>query len=201
MFWWFIIIPVTTAFSCWLVIRLFFSLLFHPARPISIAGFRVQGVLPQKQSAIAVGIGKYVAQNFFSAQMIDEKITDPRNFQKIMPVIEEHIDDFLRNKLKKQMPVVGMFIGDKTISSLKEVFVKELESLFPQVMKNFAANIQAELDIEKIVSEKINSVSLQEVEITLKENLSAEIRFLSMVAASIGLIIGALTALLLNFAL
>ena len=200
MFWWFIIIPITTAFGCWLVIRLFFSVLFHPAKPISVAGLRIQAALPQKQSAIATSIGKYVAQNFFSGQMIEEKITDPGNLEKIMPVVEEHIDDFLRNKLKKQMPIVGMFIGDKTISSLKEVFIKELENLFPQVMKNFASNMQEEFDIEKMISEKINAISLREVEIMLKKNLSAEIGLLSTLAVFIGLIIGTLTALLLNFA-
>src|SRR5512138_4044859 len=111
MAWWLLLIPISSALSCWLVIRLFLYLLFRR-------------VIPRKQSSIAASVGKAVADNFFSGEMIEQKITDPKNLQKIMPVVEEHIDDFLRNKLKKQMPVVGMFIGDKTINSLKEVFVR-----------------------------------------------------------------------------
>jgi uncharacterized membrane protein YheB (UPF0754 family) len=200
MSWSLILIPLASAFSCWLVIRLFFLLLFHPRKSISWLGLRIQGVLPHQQSKIASGIGKYVAQNFFSGQLIEEKITDPKNLQKIMPVVEEHIDDFLRNKLKKQMPIVGMFIGDKTITSLKSVFLKELENLFPVIMKNFASNLQSELDIEKLVSDKINAISLEEAEGIFKTTLSAEIRLLSILSATTGLLIGALTALILAFA-
>jgi len=199
MSWWLIIIPFTTAFSCWLVIRLFFLLLFHPMKPISVMNFRLQGILPRYKSMIATNVGKFVAQHFFSSQMIEEKITDPKNFKKIMPVVEEHIDDFLRNKLKKQMPIVGMFIGDKTINSLKSIFVAELENLFPEVMRNFASNIQEELNIEKLVSEKLNSIQLNDVETLLKKNLTAEISLLSILSAITGFLIGILTALVLVF--
>jgi uncharacterized membrane protein YheB (UPF0754 family) len=66
-------------------------------------------------------------------------------------------------------------------------------------MKNFASNLQAELDLEKLVADKINTISLDEAEAMFKRNLSAEIRRLSILAASTGLLIGALTALILVF--
>ena len=72
-----------------------------------------------------------------------------------MPLIEKHMDDFLRNKLKEKMPMISMFIGDKTINTLKEVFLKEIEDLFPQVMKQFAGNLKSELNIEQMVVTKI----------------------------------------------
>jgi hypothetical protein len=49
---------------------------------------------------------------------------------------------FLRIKLKDEMPMLSMFIGDKTITSLKKFFMQEIEILFPQVMKQFAANLE-----------------------------------------------------------
>jgi uncharacterized membrane protein YheB (UPF0754 family) len=186
MTWWLILIPVASAFSCWLTIKLFFFFLFHR-------------LLPQKQPIIANKIGKAVVENFFSDKMIEEKITDPKNLQKIMPVVEEHIDDFLRNKLKKQLPIVGMFIGDKTISSLKSVFMGELENLFPQVMKSFASNLKDDLNIEKLVVEKINAVSIASLKTAFYENLSGENRVLSISSASIGFLIGSMTAVIILF--
>jgi len=156
-------------------------------------------ILPHKQKQLSLLIGRSVAENFISAEMIEQKITDPKNLQKIMPVVEEHIDDFLRNKLKKQMPVIGMFIGDKTINSLKEVFIKELEHLFPQVMKNFASNMKEDLDIEQLVSEKINAISIPQLEKTVRSNLSTEIRYLSVSSAAVGLAIGIITAIIIYF--
>jgi uncharacterized membrane protein YheB (UPF0754 family) len=131
--------------------------------------------------------------------LIEQKITDPAILQKIMPAIEEHIDDFLRHKLKKQMPIVGIFIGDKTIGSLKKVFIDELETLFPKIMSNYASNLASSLDIQTLVSRKIESVSLNEVEIAFHDNFSRELRLAQILSVSIGLLIGFITALIIFF--
>lgn len=193
MAWQLFLIPIASAFSCWLVIKILFTILFRPHQPRSILGFQVQGILPKKQSAIAVRAGKIVADEFFSLKIIEEKISDPSILQKIMPLIEEHIDDFLRNKLKKEMPFVGMFVGDKTVSSLKKVFMTELETLLPNIMRSYASNLVADLNIEQLVSKKIAGASIQEIETSVKKNFSTELRLIELTSASIGLIIGLMT--------
>src|SRR6266540_872423 len=174
MAWWLFLIPLFSAFSSWIVIRLFFTILFHPYQPKSFLGIKIHGILPAKQSAIAVKTGKLVAEQFFSIHLIEEKITDPANLQKIMPAIEEHIDDFLRNKLKKQMPFIGVFIGNKTIDSLKKVFINELEILFPKIMSDYAANLANDLNIQTLVSQKIEAISINAIERALRQNFSKE---------------------------
>src|SRR5438477_813782 len=155
MSWSLFLIPLSCALSSWLVVKLISTIIFRPWKPRSIFGFKIQGILPAKQSAIATEAGKFVAEQFFSMKTIEEKVTDPANLQKIMPAIEEQIDDFLRNKLKKEMPFVGMFIGDKTINSLKKVFIKELEILFPNIMRSYASHLISDLNMEQIVTQKI----------------------------------------------
>ena len=81
-----------------------------------------------------------------------------------MPVIENHVDDFLRSKLKDKIPVLSMFIGEKTITSLKEVFMQEIETIFPEVMKQFAGNLKNELDLEEIVIKKVAGFSSDKLE-------------------------------------
>jgi uncharacterized membrane protein YheB (UPF0754 family) len=116
-----------------------------------------------------------------------------------MPLIEEHIDDFLRNKLKKEMPFIGMFVGDKTVSSLKKVFMTELETLFPNIMRSYASNLIAELNIEQLVSQKIAAASIPEIEAAVKKNLSRELRLIELISASIGLIIGLIVMLIIAY--
>ena len=173
--------------------------MFRPYKPTSILGFRVQGILPKEQSAIAAQAGKIVAEQFFSLKSLEEKISDPSVLQKIMPVIEEHIDDFLRNKLKKEMPFIGMFVGDKTIGSLKKVFITELETLFPDIMRSYASNLLAELNIEHMVAEKIAAVSVHEVETSFKKNFSKELWLIELTSACVGLIIGLLTMVVIAY--
>src|SRR6476646_1651503 len=96
-------------------------------------------IIPHNRQSLAEKAGKAASAAFPFADL-EQRILDPDSIKKIMPLVEEHVDDFLRNKLKEKMPVIGMFIGNKTIDSLKEVFLKEIEELFPQVLKQFAGN-------------------------------------------------------------
>ena len=199
MAWQLFLIPVTSAFSCWLVMRSFFTILFRPHQPRSMLGFQVQGILPKKQSSIAAKAGKIVAEQFFSLKTIEEKISDPSVLQKILPLIEEHIDDFLRNKLKKEMPFIGMFVGDKTVGSLKKVFMTELETLFPNIMRSYASNLITDLNIEQLVSQKIANASILEAETSFKKNFSKELRVTELISAAIGLIIGIIVMLVIAY--
>jgi uncharacterized membrane protein YheB (UPF0754 family) len=142
-------------------------------------------IIPRRQQALAEKIGKAVSAEF-SFTDLEKKISDPDNVKKIMPLVEEHIDDFLRNKLKEKMPMISMFIGNKTIDSLKEVFLKEIEDLFPQVLKQFAGNLQTELNIEAMVTNKITTVRTVELE----KMFFPALRYFQFAAALTGLAIG-----------
>ena len=199
MAWQLWLIPIASALSCWLVIKIFFTVLFRPRKPTSILGLRVQGVLPKKQTAIAAQVGKVAAAQFSLLETIDEKISDPSVLQKIMPSIEEHIDDFLRNKLKKEMPFIGMFVGDKTIISVKKVFMTELETLFPNIIRSYASNLIADLNIEQLVSQKIAALPVNEMEVSFKKSFSKEIQLAELMSAFIGIVTGLLVMLVIVY--
>jgi uncharacterized membrane protein YheB (UPF0754 family) len=127
---------------------------------------------------------------------IEEKITHPDNIKKVMPLVDEHIDSFLSNKLAATMPMLSMFIGDKTIAQLKEVFMAELEELFPQLMKNYMNSLQSELDLEKIVINKVAGFSSDKLEEVLNNIMSKEFRFVEIIGAVLGFIIGLLQVLI-----
>ncbi len=187
-----ILIPLLAAFTGWAVIRLIAKMLFRPLHPQKIAGYSWQGILPASKDQIADKIGKLAAAEFAPFAAIEQKISDPQNFEKVKPLIETHIDDFLRNKLKEQMPMIGMFIGDKTINSLKTVFIKEIETLFPQVMQQFAGNLKNELNLQEMIYSRINAFSPEQIESLIYKNMIKEIRIASWLGAAIGLLIGML---------
>lgn len=112
-----------------------------------------------------------------------------------MPLVENHIDDFLRNKLKQKMPVISMFIGDKTVNSLKEVFLKEIEELFPHVLKQFAGSLQENLDLGGLVAKKIEGIESEQ----LKKMLAPLLRYFQLAGLLGGLIIGVIDASIIQF--
>lgn len=177
---WYLLIPLLTAFAGWLVVRIMFSLLFQP------------GV----QKKIATQAGQFAA-TIFSAESFQQKITDPANFQKVQPLIEAHMDDFLRHRLKEQMPMIGMFIGDKTIQQLRTIFIQEISNLYPAIMQQFAGTLEQDLDIATLITKRIESIDLQTLRKSIYSGMRSEIRRASLLGFVIGLLIGMIQYILL----
>ncbi len=196
MNYWLLLIPVISAFIGWVTNWVAIKMLFHPREPKKILGVTFQGIFPKRQQQFAEKLGKLVSAEFLSFEDIEQKISSPDNLKKIMPMIENHVDDFLRTRLSQEMPVISMFIGDKTIGKLKEAFMKEIEVLFPQVMKQYAANLKTELDLEQIVIQKVSGFSSDKLEEVLYQIMSKEFRFVEIIGAVIGFLIGAVQVLI-----
>ncbi len=196
MNYWLILIPLISAFIGWVTNWVAIKMLFHPRTPKRFLGITFQGIFPKRQEQFADKLGKLVSNEFLSFNDIEDKISSPENLKKIMPMIEDHVDEFLRNRLSTEMPMISMFIGDKTIGKLKGAFMQEIESLFPAVMKQYAANLKTELDLEQIVIRKVSGFSSDKLEEILYQIMSREFRFVEIIGAVIGLIIGLLQVLI-----
>ncbi len=185
------ILPVLL--SCctgWFVIWLTVKMLFRPLKPVTIAGFRLQGVLPANQQGIAKKIGTLVSTQLFSLDMLQQKVTDPENFNKLKPEIEAHIDQFLRVRLKETFPMLSMLIGDKTIHQLKSAFLTELETLFPVIMASYTSNLHKDFDIEKQVSDAVAGFSIPKTEELICKSAKKQWYKLQLMGAAIGLLAG-----------
>jgi uncharacterized membrane protein YheB (UPF0754 family) len=191
------IVPVLfSAFTGWVTTWIAIKMLFHPRKPISIFGFKVQGIFPKNQQLIAQKLGQVVSKEFLSFAEIEAKVINPDNLEKLKPEIEAHIDIFLREKLVTLFPMLSMFIGDKTINQLKTAFLTELENLFPILMKNYMKKLESDLDLEKIVTEKVASFSSEKLEDILNQITKKEFQFLEVIGAVFGFIIGLVQVLL-----
>lgn len=185
-----IITILLSTFTGWITTWIAIKMLFHPRKPIKILGFTIQGIFPKNQRLIAEKLGQVVSKELLSFDEIEQKVTNPENLQKLRPDIELHIDNFLRNKLKDVFPMLSMLIGEKTILQLKDAFLLELESLFPVLMKGYMAKLEKDLDLEKIVTEKVASFSTEKLEDILNQITKREFKFLEFVGGFFGFIIG-----------
>lgn len=192
----FFVLPVISAFIGWFTNWIAIKMLFHPKHPVKILGITFQGIFPKRQQQFAVKLGKLVSNELLSFAEIEQKIANPANIEKILPILETHIDVFLKEKLTVEIPMIGMLIGEKTILQVKTVFVNELTSLFPVLMKQYMNTLQSELDLEKIVVEKVAGFSSDKLEDILKQIMSSEFKFIEIIGAVLGFIIGIVQVLL-----
>jgi uncharacterized membrane protein YheB (UPF0754 family) len=199
MNYWHLLIPLLSALSGWLIVKLLIRSLFRPLPFSTLAGAQSKGILGKHQQELAARIGK-MASSMLNPANLEEMISDPSHVEKLKPMIEDHVDGFLRVKLKEQMPMISMFVGDKTIQTLKTVFMQEIETLFPQVMRKFAGNLEKEFDIEQMVVTKINSLSVSSMESAFYDDFGREIRAAALLGALIGLLAGLLQLTILILA-
>ena len=197
MSWTHYIIPVLlSAFTGWVTTWIAIKMLFHPRKPINILGWKLQGIFPKNQQLIAQKLGQVVGKELLSFAEIEQKVTDPENLKQLKPEIEKHIDTFLREKIKDVFPMLSMFIGEKTIIQLKEAFLMELESLFPVLMKSYMNKLEKDLDLEKIVTEKVAGFSSEKLENILDQITKKEFKFLEVIGGVFGFLIGLIQVLI-----
>jgi len=147
MNYWLILIPLISAFIGWFTNWIAIKMLFHPKEPKKILGITFHGIFPKRQQQFAEKLGKLVSEELLSFKEIEEKIINPDNLSKMMPLVEGKIDLFLREKLSSVFPMISMFIGQNTINQLKLVFMQELETMFPEIIGSYMKHLESELDL------------------------------------------------------
>ncbi|MEJ7587315.1 MAG: DUF445 family protein [Ferruginibacter sp.] len=177
------------SFTGWVMTLIAVKMLFHPKRAIKVFGITIQGIFAKNQLLIEEKIGQVVGRELLSFEEIENKITSTENLQKLRPEIEIHIDHFLRSKLKDVFPMASM-LGEKSISQLKQAFLIEVETLFPVIMKTYMDKLQHDLNLEKIVTDRVAGFSSGKLENILNEVIKREVKFLQIIGAILGLMIG-----------
>src|SRR5690606_27653179 len=109
-------------------------------------------------------LGTVVANELLHFDDIIERIKDPSNLTDLAPFIEKHIDEFLQVKLKEKLPVISMFVGEGTLSKIKEGLLEEIETLLPQIINQYTDKLSTNINIEQIVTDKVAHFSSDKLE-------------------------------------
>lgn len=192
-------IPIIAGFTGWLVNSLAVRLLFYPLHPVKIFGVALQGIIIKRKSELAPFVGKVVSEKLFSFAHVEQLSAGKENLKHIMPEVEGHIDHFLRVKLKQAMPVAGMFVGEKTISQLKEVFMAELQLLFPVIMKKYFTGLQNNHAVEHLVTETLANLSPEKLRSKVQPVIFRELRLIALAGAAAGFVTGVIVMMMLFF--
>jgi hypothetical protein len=122
-----------------------------------LAWFFIKGIFMPLTGGLKKMLQNINLNEFISPQ------TSAKQFEQLMPYIDHHLDDFFKNKLSQKMPIISMFVGDKTVTELKGVFMDELQLIFPELLNKFIENSKNEflVDFEKKWSKKLEPILLK----------------------------------------
>lgn len=125
----FVFLLILFAVFAWLISWGMVKILFYPKKSIHFLGIHWEAPIVQWAKTLQW-------QQLIPADQL------PKQLDQLLPVIDGKLDDFFRNRLTQKLPMIAMFIGDKTIQQLKEVFIEELQNMFPDLLQAFGKNIQ-----------------------------------------------------------
>jgi len=187
MFW---LQPLIAAFTGWFTTWLAIKMLFHPRNPVRFLGITIQGVFPKRQMQVAQKLGSVVANELIHFDEIANQLKDPALLKTLTPTIEKHLDNFLSVKLKEKLPVISMFVGEATLTKIKEGMLEEIELLLPDIITQYTDSLSTKINIEKMVTDKVAAFSSDKLEDILEAVMKKEFWFLEIVALILGLVIG-----------
>lgn len=136
------LIPILTGLFGWMLIWLLAKSLFFPTKAIQIGGFSWESNLSR------------IINQFPIELLIPKEADQEASFKAMQPLIEEKLDFFFNHTIKDKLPMMSMFIGDKTVAQLKSVFLEELATIFPQIVGQFAQNTK--MNISKSFPTKLS---------------------------------------------
>lgn len=194
------IIPFISALIGWITNYFAIKMLFYPKKPVNLLLFKLQGIFPKRQKEFATKIAETISNEIFSIQELVEHIDLDKSSEAVKQIISDHLDNHLAAKLKENFPMLAMFINDNMIQQFKGVFLKELDELLPSIIDTFSSKLEEQIDVKKIVEEKVAAFSTDKFEEVLNHILSKELRFIELVGAILGFLIGLLQVMLFNMA-
>ena len=191
-------LPIIAAITGWVTNYLAIKMLFHPKKKIKILFLTIQGIFPKRQDVLAERLGRIVASELFSFNDIKERFTSTSTAVEINRVLDEKLEDFLDVKLKTMMPMVAMFLNNDAKTRIKDTLHLEFQNILPDILNKYSEKLERDIDIEKIVSQKVTAFSSDKLEQILFSIMKKEFKLIEILGGVLGFFIGLIQLLLLQ---
>lgn len=189
--------PVLGALIGWFTNWVALKMLFHPRRPLQMGPLKIQGLIPRRQSQMAEQIADVVSRDLLTPDDLGQLIRDHGGEERLM----EWVKDLAASRadaLLAQFPMITMFISPEQIQGLKE---KMVEGVDPRsLVDSVASEVARDADLKGLLERKIGAFDLDKLEEMVQSVASKEFRFIEILGAVLGALIGVLQAILATWA-
>ena len=185
-----LLLPVIASLIGWFTNYLAVKMLFHPRIPFRFLGVSIQGVFPKRQKQLAEKLGTLVAEELFSIQEVTLKLKELATSEESMDLVGKRIEKTIREKLVKSFPMLAMFLTDDMVEKVTNLFKAELQDFLGESAQDIGNKLEESLDVKELVREKVEAFSSDKLEEILFSIMRKEFRFIEMVGAVLGFLIG-----------
>ncbi len=188
-----IAVPLLGGLIGYLTNRLAVKMIFRPIKPINILGFRVQGLMAKRQEALAASIGTVVGAHLLRHEDV------VKSFEKVdlEGLLEQVLSDALADRIEqlRGLPLIGGFLTEERLGELRRSLVEGFLGHREALLEKLEEAVEAGLDIESVVREKVAAFPVEKLESLILEVASRELRAIEVLGGVLGMLIGLLQLL------
>ena len=192
-------LPFIGALIGWLTNYIAIKMLFHPKNEVRFFFISMQGVFPKRQKALARKLGEVVSEELLSAQDVIAHLKEKATSEAVLNHIALRLEEGIASRLPRAFPMLAMFMSSDMADKIKVVLLEQIGSLNEELIDMLSGELEEELDIHKIVEEKVSAFSSDKLEEILFSIMRREFKFVEMVGAVLGFFIGVAQIFLLSF--
>lgn len=181
----------------WITNILAIKLLFRPINPIKIPILNIEilGLIPKRKNEIAANIGEVISTELLSMDDILNQALNNSNGENFNSYIIEKIKNIINEKLN----IIPMPFRMMATPYIDEILNKEVPSAIDEISADLLVKAKENVDIQKIVEEKINELDLEKLEDIIIKVAKKELKHIEILGLVLGAIIGVLQGILVIF--
>ena len=176
-------------FTNWLAIQL----LLKPVKPVNLFGFKIQGLLPRRQAELADRISDAIARQFLTEQDILNFLAkvDPKEAMRKLLVEkwEEKLGEILDT-----VPLIKAFVSSDKLHGIRdriaEAFARESDAF----LLNLVKTLEDKIDLRETIRRNILAFKVEQLNGIIEEIGHREFGEIAVIGGVLGLIIGAIQA-------
>jgi uncharacterized membrane protein YheB (UPF0754 family) len=192
----FVLLVIIGGFIGWLTNKVAIKMLFRPINPHKFLGIKIQGVFPRRKDQIAISLANIIEQELLSKEVIMNQLMSKEKIDEIKIKMKKMIVE----KLSQSIPsVLAMFVGGDLKGFVEKYVAKHGDEMFDEMLSEFQKTGLDNLDIQKLVKERIDELDFVEFEKIMVGLMSKELRFVEIVGLFLGAFIGAIQYLITVF--
>lgn len=188
--WVLLLLPIIASVIGWFTNYIAIKMLFHPREPKKFLGLTIHGVFPKRQAQVAQRIGNLVATELLSAEEIKATLSRTNPSEGIERHVGKRLDIYFEVTLPLKYPFISRILSKKMKGKIKAEILNEISRTAPGMIAKQVEELSETLDIEKMIEAKVSVVSAEKLEAMIWSILDKEFKFIEVVGAVLGFLIG-----------
>eukprot|EP00980_Cylindrotheca_fusiformis_P008106 scaffold1727_cov133-Cylindrotheca_fusiformis.AAC.9 len=186
------ILPVAGFAVGWVTNWMALKVIFKPVEPISICGYKLQGIFLQRQAEVADVFARVVCVDIMHIKAIWETVFTGKLSKNFSAMLRAHTLAFTDKLLVEVEPLAVAALGRNEFLKMKESIAQKVGQKLPDVIDTSFEYTQSALGMEETIREKLKVLPSREFEGVLHPAFEEDEIQLIILGGMLGGIVGVL---------